>query len=269
MKKTIKISLVGAILASGLMAADTSSLTRATVKLIQNQNEINKSIDELRSLSNTTSSVGTYQGDKITEHEEKISLIQSDILDKDQKLLDIGNKYKLLVGDIEQVKSDAEKAIAVSNHTAKVLEELAKVSSLVKEKSDLVESATNTISVNNNDIKKDIAKIDKTLLNIGKLSESNSKNIDKNTLSISKLESELRALKIQIEKQNNLIDEKFNSLKVVYDSEINIIKVQLEKARPILITETSNVSASDISKATNCVSVSKEEEELIADFLGR
>lgn len=263
MNKIIKLSVIGVILTSGLMAADNTSLTRATVKLIQNQNEINKSISELRSLSGTTNELDLKQSNLIKINTEEINFNKTKLTNNENLINKLDGRYKLLVGDIAQVKSTAEKAIAVSNHTSRVLEELSKVSSIVKEKSEMVESATNTINLNTDDLKKSILEIDNILIKIGKLSETNSNKIDENTVKISALESQIRELKVDLEKQKIVTDEKINTLKTVYDSELNIMKAQLEKARPILISN-SKVPV----KAKNCVKVTEEEETLINKFLG-
>lgn len=231
MKKLLTTISITAALAIGAQAADTQALTKATVKLIKENANIH------RTLNDHEKRLTKNRGD-IDSLLKTTTLIQSDSekLHGEDKILDdkiSANKSDIqnIKLDIESLKNSSKVALAVAKDSKKAYEDLQK---LKEEIANVKTMSGETIPGRISNLEAMVAKIEKSL-NEQKTKEAN----------------DYKELK-----------ELIKTNKMVVDAEIKIIKAKLDRAKPIVVNTLTDCPDEKCS-----IKVDKNDEEVLNDFL--
>jgi len=272
MKKIIlSMTLIGLLGSTALMAADTQSLTRATVKLIKANSEtqvsFNKVFSDISNLQNSDLDINS----KIVKSNSHIDSVESKSDMNGNNIIVNQKTISDLAGTFKAVEAKADKALITSEDTRRILSELSAVSTKVEEQSALTSKSNETMTAKTNSIENNVSATAKEVeaLRVA-LSIVDSRGVE-NSVKIKALEKRIDMIGIDI--ANNEVrnfgryeelSEKIKSMKIFYEAEIAVLKAKADRAKPIVLAPV-NISGCATGKCEN--SLTTDEEAILNEYL--
>jgi len=266
MKKTL-ISLTLATLVLGtsnLMASDTTTLTKATVKLIKNYHNLNVEIDNINNFSESNLNKINDNNTNIEKLTQRVSKNETSISKIKQLDSERDSKIKRLFEETAQVKETAKKASDTAFKTQKLVNEMRGISNSFKKESNSVVNSATTAYQKSVKLEEKVSLLEKSLeLTTNKLKSVESK-LNKKSSDLAKLNKDYESFKVASEKKNEELDSKIKSLEIYYKAELRILKAKFDRARPVYVIDKE--TSVDCSNG-KCNKTTGSSDEVIKNFL--
>jgi predicted nucleic acid-binding Zn-ribbon protein len=276
-KSIITGILLGMVaLTTNASAASIDSLTKASVKLIQLNNENNVRINNINDILEKQDSTDKELSEKISSNLDEINSLKTLTQTNNESISFNSDKLNSLETKLAETASKADKAAIMSSNTKKIVDELTKVSQNVKKTSSIVYESNKEIGETFDKVSSDIEK-NSAVLNSNTSSILEVKNdVAENNNSISSLNTKVADLekvvndnKIVSEGHYKELKEEIKTMKLLYDAEIKILKAKLDRAKPIIINSAPKRKIEGLKDPnTTCAGeLSESDEEILKGFL--
>jgi chromosome segregation ATPase len=268
MKKNILSIITAGFLISGFltnaMASDTSSLTKATVKLIKENRAMAQDVLSIQS-----------QHDNLNSKIEQNKVLIKNISDENNQIIGQFNSMKDQVQKVDSTSTINSKSInelnnykISSSNDLKTLDlrisELAKKIGMSQENLEKINSNSSKTSNISVSTKQEVEQLKKEFEDFKKNASFNLTSLSKQTTgdnaSIFELNKHLKTL----EGENKILKEQLENYKIFTDSELKILKTKLDRAKPVYFMQEKEVKAECTSG--NCQN-SNDVDDVIKNFI--
>lgn len=234
MKKTIlSIGLAAMLLGSNLFAAENDSLTRATVKLIKNYNNLEQKI-------NNIDNGNMDNGFSVKKAQESIDLIQKENTNTISVINENRDKISKLEYSVKDVEKVANGAKSTAVETQKLVNEMRGISNNFKSQTNEVVGSAKVAyqksTINETKVDSMSVAVEKN----AKETKENIRNISTLTTSLSALADQFNTYKFNTDKEIENLNAKINNSKMYSEAEIKVLKTKLDRTKPVYLLDKTN-----------------------------
>lgn len=234
MKKIIlSLVVVSSIFGVQAMASDTTSLTRATVKLIKSQQDLNSQVNGIHKIAESNIELINKTNDLIKNLEGEVSKINKNMSEGSSLSSSNSQQITILHNKVEEAKVIAQRAEQSANEAKGLVAEMKGLSNKYKEESGRVISSAETAYEKSNIIEEKNKILEGSIVR-------NSEKVNAQDLKISQLQAEIDFLK---KSSNSSVTDK----KMIDNTKVN----DLEKKLAEMIIKYDNAIESLKSNPSN------------------